>query len=323
MAKGRDRHHKHPGHSKTKGPTQRPPTVEYLLEQGTLQDMRAAKDRTAALLKYNWEYYSELALQRSQIQDELTKALIQPCISNYRFDKWQRAVKWKYGLHPLSTLGSCTYIGGRFNTGSDVNSEVPSFPALYLACDKDTALQETLGQMDVNGCGLTPRELALTNPQSEVIVSVSGVLEKVFDLRTAGSLKMFTALIKEFQLSNALKESAKFLGMSKPDVITQPNQLLETLLAGDWRVPPSMYDVPANPQIFGYLIYQAGIEGILYPSKLTSKDCLVVFPRNFAASSSNITFDDEAPHSKVPKRIDCTNWRVCELSARELIDDSA
>ena len=54
---------------KPKRPT--PHTVEYLLEQGTLQQMLEAKERTNALLKYYWDYYSELALQRSQIQEEL------------------------------------------------------------------------------------------------------------------------------------------------------------------------------------------------------------------------------------------------------------
>lgn len=112
--------------------------VVYLLEQGTLQSMRQAKDRMAADLKYYWDYYSELARQRNQIQDDLKKVLIQDSISNFSFEKWQRSVKWKYGLHPLSTLGSLAFIGGRFNTGKDVNSEVPSFPALYLAIDKDT-----------------------------------------------------------------------------------------------------------------------------------------------------------------------------------------
>lgn len=299
--------------------SKKPPTVAYLLEQGTLQDMLMAKERTNTLLKYYWDYYSELAHQRNQIQDELKKALIQACISSYRFEKWQRAVKWKYGLHPLSSLGSLTNIGNRFNTGASVNSEVPSFPALYFACDKDTAIQETLGQIEVKNSQLNARELALTNPQSEVFVSVSGELEKVFDLRSADALKGFVDLIKGFELSDALKASAQSLGLSTPDAVQRPKQLFETLLDEDWRKIPMQFDVPANPQIFGHLIYQAGIEGILYPSKLTGKDCLAVFPHNFASSTSYVTIDDEAPHKNVPRRIDSENWRICDLSTQELI----
>lgn len=297
----------------------KPPTIGYLLEQGNLQDIQSAKKLTADFLKYSWDYYSELALQRSQIQQKITEVLTQACISNYKFAKWQRAVKWKYSLHPLSTVGSLTYIGGRFNTGSSVNSEVPTFPALYLACDKDTAMQETLGQIEVKNCKLSARELALTNPQSEAIVSVSGELEKIFDLRSADNLNSFVELIKGFKLSAGLKASAKSLGLPPPEQITKPKLLLESLLTNEWRKEPSIGDVPANPQIFGHLIYQAGIEGILYPSNLTGRNCLAIFPRNFPASSSHIVLDDESPHEKVPKRIDSTNWRICDLSPKELI----
>lgn len=147
--------------------------VQYLLESGTLADMRAAKQVTAALVKYQWDYYSELARQRNAVQDEMKKVLIQTCIP-YAPQKWQRALKYKYSLHPLSTVGSLTFIGGRFNTGLGVNTEVPTFPGLYLAADKDTALQEHLGQEPISaGSELTSREIALTNPASETIVSLS------------------------------------------------------------------------------------------------------------------------------------------------------
>jgi hypothetical protein len=92
-------------------------SVQYLLEAGTLAGMRAAKKKTADILKYHWNYYSELACQRSAIQDEIKQALTQTCVS-YEFENWQRAVTYKYGLHPLSTVGSLSYIGGRFNTGA-------------------------------------------------------------------------------------------------------------------------------------------------------------------------------------------------------------
>lgn len=299
-------------------PLRKPPTIKYLLEQGSLEDIERAKKITAQILKYQWEYYSELAHQRNQVHDELKKVLIQSS-ENFRFEKWQRAVKWKYGLHPLSTAGSLTFIGGRFNAGIDINSAIPSFPALYLAADKDTALQETLGQIEAKGSRLSARELALTNPQSEVIVSVSGELEKVIDLRTAANLNAFVELTRKFKLSPALKESAKRLGLPKPTIVQRSRDLLDTLLREEWRMEPTTRDVPANSQIFGQLIYQAGIEGILYPSRLTRKDCLAIFPNNFAVTSSYITLDDEPPHAGVPRRIDSTNWRFCELSAKELI----
>ena len=120
-------------------------TVQYLLDSGNIANIREAKKITAGLIRYYWDLYSELAYQRNQIQDKLKQALIIPCVS-YEVSNMQRAVKYKYSLHPLSTVGSLTYIGGRFNTGAQVNTEVPKFSSLYLAEDKDTALQEHLGQ---------------------------------------------------------------------------------------------------------------------------------------------------------------------------------
>lgn len=293
-------------------------SVEYLLEAGTLADMRTAKAVTAALVKYQWDYYAELARQRSAIQDDIKKALIQTCIP-YELLRWQRAVKYKYCWHPLSTIGSLNFIGGRFNTGAGVNTEVPVFPGLYVAQDKDTALQEHLGQETIHkNSKLTPREIALTNPSSEAIVSISGKLDKVFDLNIADNLKPFVELIKNFKVSDELKAAAKNLQIEKPCIVKTSDKLRETLLHHDWRQLPSNYDVPSNSQIFGHLVYSAGIEGIVYPSKLTGKSCIVIFPRNFFGTDSSIMLDDEAPHPKIPCKLNSSNWRVSELDIKEI-----
>ena len=174
--------------------------------------------------------------------------------------------------------------------------------------------------MEVQDSELSASELALTNPQSQVIVSVSGQLEKVFDLCAVANLKAFVHRMRKFKLSAVLRESAKRLGVDKPRVIHNPRELLDTLLAENWRAAPAIGDVPANSQIFGHLVYQAGIEGILYPSRLTGKDCLAIFPHNFANTSSYIKLDDEPPDAQVPRQIDGTNWRLCDLSQKELTE---
>lgn len=294
-------------------------SVQYLLEAGSLADIRAAKQVTYTLVKYQWDYYSELAHQRNVIQDKIKEALTQTC-APYAPQKWQRALKYKYSWHPLSTVGSLSYIGGRFNTGISVNSEVPNFPGLYLACNKETALQEHLGQVPVPaGSKLTSLDLALTNPASETIISVSGKLDRVFDLTKASNLKPFVELIKNFKLSKELKATANRLNVAIPGIVKTSSELLETLLCRDWRHLPSNYDVPSNSQIFGHLVYSSGIEGILYPSKFTSKECLVVFPRNFAGTDSFIFLDDEVPHPGIPNILDSNNWRIAELDAKEII----
>lgn len=292
--------------------------VIHLLESGSIKELKEAKLNYQNLLKYHWNYYSELARQRNEIQDQIKEALIQTCVP-YEITEWQRAVKYKYGLHPLSTAGSLVDIGGRFNTGSNVNTELPSFSALYIAKNKDTALQEHLGQIPNDR--LTPREVALMNPSSETIVSLSGRLDKVFDLTDEKKLEPFLRLIKQFKISKELKVMAHQSGEPNPETIKTLKQLCDSLLMIQWREHPSRYDIPANSQIFGHLVYSAGIEGILYPSKLTKEPCLALYPKNFVDTESYIEIDDEPPHKKVPVKIDGSNWRLCELSPNEIIDN--
>lgn len=288
--------------------------VHYLLETGTLESMRAAKKRTQDLLDYHWAYYSELAKQRNQKIELIKKALMSSCQSDFKFDQWQRAVKYKHSLHPLSTVGSLSYIGGRFNSGTDINVNVPTHAGLYIAFDKDTALQETLGQQTGQQSKLTAQEIALTNPQSQSVLSVSGQLDKIFDLRSASNLRLLFQILKTFKVSKELEKRAKKLNLDPPNIIQTNKQLLETLLDKNWRDNPVNLEIPANAQIFGHLLFLSGVEGIVYPSKFTGKDCLVIFPQNFEGSGSFIKLDSPTPHPKVPAMIDFKNWRLCEVS---------
>lgn len=291
----------------------------FLLETGTIADIRAAKKNLSSQLNQYWNYYSELAQQRSALQEQLTEALLlrsQP----YQFKHWQRAVKYKYSFHPLSVAGSLNGIGGRFNTGLGVNPELPSFPCLYLAENKDTALQEQLGQQNNTISGLTPRELALTAPHSETIVCVSGKLEKIFDLTKAKQLLPYLKITKNFVLSKKTSLIADQFNLAKPNMIKTTRQLLRIFLQSKWRILPSHFDIPAHSQIFGHLIYIAGIEGILYPSKFTKALCLALFPKNFSGTQSYIQLDDPTPHSKIPTKIDGMNWRITEFDSNEIFN---
>jgi hypothetical protein len=168
--------------------------------------------------------------------------------------------------------------------------------------------------------GLPPREIALTNPASEVIVSISGCLENVFDLTQTTHLDTFVELIKDFKISKQLREKARQLQLKIDDslIIQSPKKLLQALLNPHWRINPASFDIPANSQIFGHLIYLAGIEGILYPSKFTKKLCLALFLNNFANTDSFIQLDDTPPHPDVPTKIDENNWCISELNFEEL-----
>jgi len=134
--------------------------VEHLLEKGTIKSLIEGKRLNQEYIKYQWDFYSELAYQRSQIQDHLILSIQESCVANFKIDSWQRVTKWKYSNHPLSTIGSLVSYGGRFNVGGDISSSdtLKTFQALYLAEDQGTAQVEALGQDGANS-GLTIEEI--------------------------------------------------------------------------------------------------------------------------------------------------------------------
>jgi len=288
--------------------------VNYILESVTLDQIVRDKAYHEAVRKFWWRFYSELAYQRAQIVDELRSALSRNVRRDFQFDHWQRAARWKYSLHPLCTLGSVKYGGGRFNVGEIDPSRFTAFQALYLAENKGTALQEALGQAALPHRGLTPSEIALTNPQSEVIVSISGMLEEVIDLTHPTSLQEFVNLVGSLKVSPSLLREAAKINFDTTRIRSTSNidELLGSLLAPNWRQFPQMVDLPSSSQVFGELVRSARIGGVLYPSKLNKKKCLAIFPSNFKGTSSFLTLDDEPPTSSVVSRIDSSNWEICE-----------
>jgi hypothetical protein len=125
--------------------------------------------------------------------------------------------------------------------------------------------------------------------------------------------------MKNFTLSKKLTEQAKKLKIPPQKIVKTSKELVSSILCENWRHLPNAYDVPANSQIFGHLIYSAGVEGILYPSKLNQKLCLAIFPENFKGTDSYLALDDEPPHPLVPTKIDGINWRVSELNPSEIM----
>jgi hypothetical protein len=237
------------------------------LEFGLVEDILRFKARYQDLLRFHWEFYSELAFQRNLIYEPLKDSLRQRA-TRFEFSSWQRAVRYRYSLDPLSIRGSLVDPGGRFNVGQIDTARFPVFPGLYLASDKPTALTELLGRAELSS-NLTPEELALTNPASVTIVSTSGALESVLDVSNKDALAGFVNLVKDFQLSRGLVKKARKLGMGSPELVRDVRRMSQSLLSAHWRLWPMQLDVPAPCQIFGQIVMDAGIEGVTYPSTLT------------------------------------------------------
>ena len=97
-------------------------------------------------------------------------------------------------------------------------------------------------------------------------------------------------------------------GVKDPLLVKTVGHLKVNLLAHNWRLYPSQYEIPANPQIFGRLVIDAGFDGIVYSSTKGPKDCVALFPTNFAGTESYVELADEAPKGTTHRRPDQETW---------------
>lgn len=196
--------------------------------------------------------------------------------------------------------------GGRFNYGDINPTHFPPFPGFYIAVDKKTALQETFGEGSSSKKAL---DAALTDSTSISCFSLSGAICSIIDLRDQQKLDGFIDCIKDFTLPEALIEAAKAIDWPA-GVVVDLSRLMGSLLAPNWRLWPMQFDVPHPCQIFGQIVEQCGIEGIVYPSKFSGKDCLVIYYQNFdEENGSYVQLDDEVPTETEIQRVDAKTWR--------------
>jgi len=264
----------------------------FLLDQFTLHDIRKYVSLRDDILRMHRDFFNHLAFKRSRIMDSLKRALLEATEQDYCFEKYQRVVKYSIAHDPLSVAGSLIDPGGRFNIGDIERSTFPIFPAVYLAEDKETALQEALCVTKDKSNQQSDLDFALTNPASIAVVSVRGKLESVINLNRLELLGTFVSLIKDFDLpAEARRISAKH--KIPLDIVRDIDGLGNVLLSKNWRMWPMQFDVPASSQVFGQLVSEAGIEGIIYPSRHNDKICLAIFPQNFRGTSSFIELEEK------------------------------
>lgn len=271
--------------------------VPHFIDKFSLKDIRLQPQLYRPVADYYWDHYSYFANQRSLILDKLKEALaVHSRI--WTFEGWQRVVSYKYSLNPLSAKGSILNSpGGRFNIGDIDQTKFPRFHALYLAESPDTAFKEKHGlyRPRKKQPGLTPEELAIGGNQT--FICVRGQVNQVLDLTNPDALKNFFHLIKSVTLPDIFIKRARKLNIEPMLQVTSMLELRKSILAPDWRDIPMLFDVPASPQILGQIAHAAGIEAILYPSRMSNKDlCLAVFPENLVNSTSFIEIEGEIPN---------------------------
>lgn len=279
-----------------------------LLEEISTASLTAWNRLADLLDEYHVQLFYYLEGLRTIKHEQFCKALNASESVQIHETDWWRIVDHKYSNAPLSPQGSINS-GGRFNIGHDLNaSGFQSFPALYIADSEEGAYIEKFGERKAAN-SLSPHELNLRIPSSYSAVRVQVSLENIFDMTKLGNLKKFTDLIASFKLPQELKELAIGLKMKKPYLISKPSELKLALLSGGWNYYPLIHDIPANSQLFGRMLKDAGFEGVLYPSAKKSKHKnLALFVQNFETSSAHVELQDKSPRSVKIKKLDSTNW---------------
>lgn len=261
--------------------------------------------------------YYHLAKLRRLHHADLVAALRAAVPLPIELKRWTRIVEYRYSTESLSAAGSME-VGGRFNIGRDLDPRVfPPFPALYIAEDFETAYREKFGAPSKSSgtAAFKGQEFALRHPGSFTSVELVGEVLQVFDLTATRSLGPFTNVIRSFAISADLETLAKKLGIKPPWLAATPSVVRRTLLAPHWRGMPAQFEIPANSQVFGRLLIEAGFEGVLYPSSKGSGLCIAVFPESLAAGESYVELADESPAGVRVTRMDAETWQ-------SLVDDN-
>ena len=88
------------GKGKRKGSKPGPRTVRFL-DRFSLADIRAGIDFEGRIREFHWRMYAELAHQRSEILDDLHKAILEAALEGRDFKSWQRVVRYRWSNRPL------------------------------------------------------------------------------------------------------------------------------------------------------------------------------------------------------------------------------
>ncbi|KTD31398.1 MULTISPECIES: RES family NAD+ phosphorylase [Legionella] len=260
-----------------------------------IANIRRYKQQFEFIREHYYKNFIHFQHQRANRLEKIKVAISQN-VERFVFENWHRIIDLRFIDNALSSIGSILNDpGGRFNIGDINEIKFPKFKALYIAEDWITAYREK-NQVDPNEIidgGLSADELSMTNKNSTIDLLVKGDLE-IVDLTKENALFDFYEVIKDIKISKDLEKEAQRLNIPVLYHVKSFDELKRSILLNEWRNLPAQVDIPANSQIFGQLAYFSGVEGILYPSKMSSiKKCLAIFPMNFAHSSSTIRIQDQ------------------------------
>lgn len=282
--------------------------TRILLDKFSDVDLRSWNKLDNNLSEYQIRFFYHLEAQRVARRQELLDAVLTPAPISQDIHSWVRVVPYKYTLDPLSTLGSISDIGGRFNLGKALGSaSFTCFNALYIANNIKTAYNERFGNHSSKK--LSGFDLALQSENSFSTFMLEGCVENLFDLTNANNLKRFMKVTKTFGISREIREIAKELGIATPQMIHLASELKNHLMQTNWRHLPMQFDMPSNSQVFGRLLFEAGYDGVIYNSSFNTGKCIAIFPKNIENSDTSVSIVGDAPSKEVNTVFDANTWR--------------
>lgn len=284
---------------------------ELIVEYFTDRQLIAWRARAGDIQDYHYLWFFELERQRTANHAKLREALGTVTGTTIELAGWGRALAYKYSNTPLSCVGSLKWVGGRFNYGVDIDSSrYTPFPALYLAQDLETGLREMHGLLrDNDRAGMTANELAFCSESGITWAAVEGSVHNIFDITRIANLEAFAEVLATFKFSRNVRAREEKLRATSLRLISTADELHQSFMTENWREFPSMLSTPANSQLFGHLLSQAGFEGALFSSTITQKLNLALFPRQFENSASIVKVIAPPPGAN-----------CCELSAATYAD---
>jgi hypothetical protein len=266
-----------------------PPTKGILeLDRFSEETLERWSELSADLDELQDILYFNIEPERRRRRPELLKALQETPPAPLELENWVRIVDYRWTLFPLSAAGSLTSIGGRFNAGTEIDSQTFSpWPSLYLASDHATAYREKF-QIEAGQAveGLRPEELALSAGMSHTTVVLNGKLSRVFPLTptSLGPVARVLGKIKMPERAERIKKRLKF----KPNdlrMLTTGKQLHDAAALHNWRVLPIQFGLPSPSQILSELIRAADFEAVAYQSSKSGGTCLAIFVDRLAPGS--------------------------------------
>jgi len=252
-----------------------------------------------------------LEAQRVRRYEELIKAIRSSVRKDpFQINDWSRAVTVRWTNNPLSAAGSLMHIGGRFNYGRQINEyQFTPFSALYIGSSHEVALAERVPPK-ARPSPLSDSEMALAKQSSYSYYVLKGTVCKVLDITKAKSLRKVNEIMATFEKDDVVDDLARLAGKKPIPLVRRPGQLKQLLHEHNWRGAPTQVNLPSASQIFGKMVRDAGVEGILYNStKAREGKCLAIFPENFDGSPSSIALADEPPNSIEHTTLDKDTWR--------------